>query len=70
MRSLQEYPSDFEEAQQDLVFIIGKCFQISGKYREAERMHHQLLQLTEKALGQEHPDALSSMNSLAQVLGN
>ena len=33
-------------------------------------MHHQLLQLTEKALGQEHPDALSSMNSLAQVLGN
>ena len=37
--SFQEYSSDFEESQQGLLFKVGKCFQISGKYKEAERMY-------------------------------
>src|SRR5271170_4573582 len=56
--SFQEYSGDFEESQRDLLFNVGECFQISGKYKEAERMHGQALQLREKVLGQEHPDML------------
>jgi Tetratricopeptide repeat len=41
-----------------------------GKYEEAEQMHRQELELTEKVLGKEHPDTLASMNNLALVLHN
>ena len=66
--SFQEYSGDFEESQQDLLFNVGECFQIRGKYAEAEGMYRQTLELMEKALGQEHPSMLASMNSLAIVL--
>jgi prophage maintenance system killer protein len=39
-----------------------------GKYKEAEAMHQQTLQLKEKVLGKEHPSMLNSMNNLANVL--
>src|SRR5579871_297849 len=37
-------------------------------YDEAEPLYRQTLVLREKALGKEHPDTLSSMNSLAILL--
>jgi hypothetical protein len=43
VRSFHEYSNDFEEAQQDLLFIVEERFQI----KEAEKMHEQALQLTE-----------------------
>ncbi len=39
-----------------------------GKYKEAEGMCRQMLELMEKILGHEHPDTLESINLLAQVL--
>ena len=65
--SFQEYSGDFEESQQNLLFNVGECFRISGKYAEAEGMHRQTLELKEKVLGQEHPSTLGSMNK-RQVL--
>jgi tetratricopeptide (TPR) repeat protein len=66
--SFQEYSSEFEESQRDLLFNVGECFRISGKYKEAGCMNRGALELRDKALGQEHPDTLSSMNNLALVL--
>jgi tetratricopeptide (TPR) repeat protein len=68
--SFQEYSSDFEESQRDLLFNIGECFRIGGKYEEAERMHRQTLELREKVLGEDHLDTLASMNNLASVLNS
>ncbi len=39
-----------------------------GKYDEAEPMYRETLELTEKALGKEHPDTFGSMNNLATLL--
>jgi len=39
-----------------------------GKYAEAEAFARETLQLREKVLGKEHPDTLTSMNSLADWL--
>jgi tetratricopeptide (TPR) repeat protein len=39
-----------------------------GKYDEAEPMYRETLELTEKALGKEHPQTLVSMNNLASLL--
>jgi tetratricopeptide (TPR) repeat protein len=39
-----------------------------GKYEEAEAMHRQALEAREKVLGREHPDTLTSVNSLAYLL--
>ncbi|KAI1445141.1 Tetratricopeptide repeat-domain-containing protein [Annulohypoxylon stygium] len=39
-----------------------------GKYEEAEQMHRQTLELSERVLGKENPDTLDSMNNLALVL--
>ncbi|KAK4220531.1 hypothetical protein QBC38DRAFT_378792 [Podospora fimiseda] len=43
-------------------------FENLGKYKEAEQMHRQALQLYEKVLGKEHPEKLTSMNNFACVL--
>ena len=60
--------TDDDEAKRNLLFNVGKSFYIIGKYREAEQMHQQTLQLREMALGKEHPDTLASMNYLGLVL--
>ena len=41
-----------------------------GKYDEAEPIYRQTLALSEKVLGKEHPNTLSSMNNLAVLLKN
>ncbi|KAK4109332.1 hypothetical protein N656DRAFT_839255 [Canariomyces notabilis] len=51
-----------------LIFNVGEGLHQLGKYEDAERMHRQGLGLSEKVLGKEHPDTLTSMNSLANTL--
>ncbi|KAK3341084.1 hypothetical protein B0T25DRAFT_329824 [Lasiosphaeria hispida] len=60
--------TDDEEVPPDLLSKVGTSFYNLGKYQEAEQMHQQALQLSEKVSGQEHPDTLTSMNNLALVL--
>ncbi|KAK0741212.1 P-loop containing nucleoside triphosphate hydrolase protein [Schizothecium vesticola] len=57
--------TDDEKATPDLLFKVGESFHNLGKYKEAEQMHRQALQLKEKVLGKEHPSTLASMNNLA-----
>ncbi|KAK4680131.1 hypothetical protein QC764_0041900 [Podospora pseudoanserina] len=59
---------DDEEAPTGLLSKVGQSFYNLGKYKEAEQMHRQTLQLREKVLGKEHPDTLTSMSNLASVL--
>ena len=64
----QEYSSDFKESQSGLLFKLGRCFYISGKYVEAEEMLRQTLVLDKEVSGPEHPEMLASMYNLALVL--
>src|SRR3569833_665868 len=59
-----------EETKSRLLFNVAQSHVHLGKYAEAEPMHRQALELTEKALGAEHPDTLASMNNLAILLSN
>lgn len=59
-----------EKALYGLLEKIGRSTDLLGKYDEAEEMHRQTLELSEKVLGQEHPSTLDSMNNLALVLDN
>jgi hypothetical protein len=52
----------------DLLFQMAESYALLGKYREAGLMHQQTLDLKQKALGEEHPSTLDSMNNLANVL--
>ncbi|KAK8043706.1 kinesin light chain 3 [Apiospora rasikravindrae] len=47
---------------------VAECYNLLGKYSEAEQMHRQALTLKETALGRGHPSTLASMNNLANVL--
>jgi tetratricopeptide (TPR) repeat protein len=47
---------------------LAEVLRHQGKYEEAEQMHRQTLELTEKVPGKEHPDTLASMNNLAEVI--
>ena len=57
-----------KEPQWRLLSDVGQCLDIFGKYKEAEVMHQQALQLKEQVLGAEHPSTLNSINDLAAVL--
>jgi tetratricopeptide (TPR) repeat protein len=41
-----------------------------GKYKEAEEMNRQMLELSEKVLGEDHPATLTSTYCLAYLLQN
>ena len=47
---------------------LAEVLSSQGKYEEIEEMHGQELALTERVLGKEHPDTLTSMKNLASVL--
>ena len=47
---------------------LAAALSSQGNYEEAEQIHRQELALTEKVLGKEHPDILTSMNNLAEAL--
>ncbi len=59
-----------KETESDLLFNIAVGYFILGKYKEAEQMDRQTLELREKVLGREHPNTLNSMNNLASILNN
>jgi hypothetical protein len=61
----KEHPSTLS-SMNNLGLVLGS----QGKYKEAEAMHRQTLQLKEKVLGKEHPSTLDSMNNLELVLGS
>ena len=48
----------------NLALVLEK----QGKYEEAEMMHREELELSQRILGKEHPSTLTSMNNLALVL--
>ena len=47
---------------------VAKALNDQGEYAEAEKMHRETLELRKKVLGDEHPDTLASMYSLARIL--
>ncbi|KAI3573626.1 Tetratricopeptide repeat-domain-containing protein, partial [Fusarium oxysporum f. sp. albedinis] len=59
---------DDNEAKSGLLFNIGVCLDLLGKYQQAEETHRAGLELRQKAMGTEYPDTLVSMNNLANVL--
>ena len=58
------------EHQEVLTSIVNlaSVLENQGKYKEAENMHQQVLNLRMEILGEEHPSTLTSMNHLALVL--
>ena len=54
-----------KEALCSLLYTLGRCSHIRGRYAEAEAIYRQTLQLQEAVLGKKHPDTLRSMNKLA-----
>jgi len=66
--SFQEYFGNLEESHRELLSNVGWCFEVNGKYAEAEQMLRQTLMLKEKVFDKEHPSTLGSMNNLAEVL--
>ena len=53
-----------------LLHTIGNTYRTLGLYEPAERYHRQTLETRRRVLGEDHPDTLSSMNSLANVYDN
>lgn len=62
-----EYFDDYGP-QPDLLFNVGLCFKIDGKYQDSEQMLRQALKLREKALGKKHGATSASMNDLGITL--
>jgi hypothetical protein len=48
----------------NLALVLGD----QSKYAQAEEMHREVLRLRETVLGKEHPNTLTSMSNLANVL--
>ena len=65
-----KFCSGLEESRWGILDNVGKCFDITGKYAEAEEMYREALVFKEKVLGVEHPSTLYSVNDLAIVLDN
>ncbi|CUS13669.1 unnamed protein product, partial [Tuber aestivum] len=54
----------------DSIACLSVALQSQGKYGESETMNRRALEGYEKVLGLGHPDTLTSVNNLAQVLGD
>ncbi|RYP79040.1 hypothetical protein DL771_000018 [Monosporascus sp. 5C6A] len=63
-----ECGNDVTQGETDLLFNIAASYSVLGKYKEAEVIYRQTIELEEKLLGKEHPSTLASMNNLAEVL--
>jgi Tfp pilus assembly protein PilF len=57
-----------KELLESLLHNLVWCFQIKGKYAEAEAMYRQTLELKETVLGKDHPSTLGSIMNLANSL--
>jgi len=47
---------------------LASTFRNQGRWKEAEELEVQVMETRKRVLGQEHPDMLTSMNNLAEVL--
>ena len=56
------------ERSLDTLSGLAAMLHAQGRYGEAEDVERQILQSSERVLGSDHPDTLSSMNNLAQTL--
>ncbi|KAH6677400.1 hypothetical protein B0J14DRAFT_615581 [Halenospora varia] len=65
--NFQSFPEAFQESLWLLLFNTGEYFCQTGKYIEAENKYRQTLELTKRALGDDHAFTLASMSSLAIV---
>ncbi|KAB8270025.1 purine and uridine phosphorylase [Aspergillus minisclerotigenes] len=61
---------DFQNEQENYInFIvdIGMCLWSDGRWKEAEELQLQIVELCQQVLGPEHPDTLNSMHNLAST---
>ena len=63
-------PSSWRGASSTLSSMnnLAIVLQEQGKWREAEEMHREVVEIRHRVLGEEHQDTWSSMNGLASVL--
>ncbi|PYH28818.1 uncharacterized protein BO87DRAFT_401923 [Aspergillus neoniger CBS 115656] len=59
-----------QEKYIDLIEKICWCLYSDGRWKEAEELQVQVLQLHKRVLGPEHPDTLGSMNNVALIYRN
>ncbi|KAL1994652.1 hypothetical protein VTN49DRAFT_2122 [Thermomyces lanuginosus] len=57
-----------EDGMSDLLFKVGRGYQILGQYRQAEAMHRRALKGREAALGPDHLDTLAGVDNLGATL--
>ncbi|KAK3939474.1 kinesin light chain, partial [Diplogelasinospora grovesii] len=57
-----------KKAETRLLYNVATSYSRLGKYKEAERLHRQALELFEKVLGRENPFTVTNMNNLALTL--
>ncbi|KDE75751.1 TPR repeat protein [Aspergillus oryzae 100-8] len=65
--------ADFQKEQENYInFIknIGMCLYSDGRWKEAERLQVQVLELRKQVLGPEHPDTLINIAGLASIYWN
>ncbi|GCB25793.1 kinesin light chain [Aspergillus awamori] len=59
-----------QEKYIDLIRNVCSCLSSDGRWKEAEELGVQVLELYKRVLGPEHPDTLSSMSNLALTYWN
>ncbi|EFY88023.1 kinesin light chain 1 [Metarhizium acridum CQMa 102] len=59
-----------DRAEAGLFANVAESHYMLGKYQAAEQMYRKALELQKAALGKDHPDTLTSMNNLANVLNS
>ncbi|KAE8380695.1 hypothetical protein BDV26DRAFT_279319 [Aspergillus bertholletiae] len=60
--------ADFQKKKEhyiDFIAKVGRCLYSEGRWKEAEELGIQVMQLQKQVLGPEHPDTLASMGNLA-----
>ncbi|KAE8372665.1 violaceus kinesin [Aspergillus bertholletiae] len=65
--------ADFQKEKEKYInFIVntGMCLYSDGRWKEAEELEVQVLQLRKQVLGLEHPYTLTTMNNLASIYSN
>ena len=65
--------ADFQKEEKNYIELlsnIGRFLHNDGRWKEAEVLQIQVLQLRKQLLGPKHPDTLTSMNNLALIYQN
>jgi hypothetical protein len=67
---LHSEKEDDNEGRLDLVRKCALTLDSDGRYKEAEALQVQVMQMRKRVLGDEHPDTLTSMGNLASTYRN